>query len=214
MSTINYELGPATLDEAAAIAAPDLDTDHLADRLSSAERQVVRCQSECDRLRGLAAELHGDVANLNDRIKSAKVQALTFTSEGKGENAEPIWDEINRLRTEKGHRLDALSYVTSFAGADANLNLLEAEIVERERAAALLEAQAIAARKALLAKVSEAAATDPGFTVNFKESKSQRLLEMSASIHREIEGKREALNRERERVAREQDLAGPRLWNT
>ena len=197
-------------DPAAALAQAKADIPSLEENLKKAEVKLYNASSECNRLKALFSSLTEKVASLGNKSIVAKRLALDTVAMGR---ADADFTAFRRLRGQRDDVASALSYVTSFSRADAEIAELGAKIEARSAEADLWEGRATAQRLASILAACAAFEFDPGASIDVKSSWSQQQMEKVNDIRSvELPRLRVELQELRQRSAAEQELVSPNLF--
>jgi hypothetical protein len=198
--------------EAQEVSPIDIAT--LQAALHAAEAAQAAALSKREQLSKVRNGLNHQIARLNLTLREKRIASYEAVADEHPANHKKLCEEIRVLTAQRDEARQALSYITSFRLAQAEITLKTAEADEREATARVLARQALDARKASLTAASAAKAEDPGIVISFGAARSQGLLEQSKQAQYTCDRFREQVIEMKKAMANEQGLAAPGLFNS
>lgn len=185
----------------------------LQSELAAANKNLATAGANMQRLSKIRFDLSGRINKLSLELRTLRVQCYEAVAAEHPANYEAYRQKIHEHEEDRNDLVKAMSYVVSFALAQAQLDQALANQAEREVTAKLFHAQALERRSNALEAANALKTIDDGIVLNFSEAKSQELLELAKRAQHDAENYQAQASKLRADMAAEQDLIAGGLFN-
>jgi hypothetical protein len=182
--------------------------------VARAEQKLTEARSEQERIARKTGQVRAMMNQLHQQARDLKRAAMAAAARDDEAGSKKNFVDYGSCRVSYQRTRDLCSFMTSFAGPDADLAELEASLAERKAVADLHEALAAQKRAELLVAMGPAAAVDSGLGVDLQGTQSQKLLDRAVAIRRdEVPKLEQQIRSHKARVNAERDAVSPALFS-
>jgi hypothetical protein len=185
----------------------------LQSELAAANKSLATAGANMQRLSKIQFDLSGRIGKLNQELRVLRINCYEAIAAEHPANYEAYRQKIHEQEEARNDLVKAMSYVVSFALAQAELDQALANQAEREVTAKLFHAQALERRSAALEAAHALKKLDDGIVLNFTEAASEGLLKQAARAQHDADNYKAQASKLRADMAAEQDLIAGGLFN-
>jgi hypothetical protein len=209
-----YQLPTDSAKMASALEQATADLPRLRAAVAAAEKKMADAKLTSDRLARRTGQMRSQMNALHKQARDLKREAMAAAANEDEAVTKKAFSDFGSTRVSYQRTRDCCSWLVSFACPDADLEYLQASLLERRAVADLHDGLAAEKRASMLIALGPAVAADPGLGVDIQASQSQKLLDRAVAIRRDEVPKLEAAIRDHHRrVNAERDSVSPGLFS-